>query len=978
LAPGGRWTPCFVHESTSRGQTSGALVAWMLRAGPTYTPDVSPGPGGTRERPLRGRAAELAAIGARLDEVRSGVGSVIIVEGRAGLGKTRLLDACASMAAERSFGVGRGVAEPHRRAVELDALLDALFGGRKPLLARNALSDLHASPEQRFWLLQDVQALIEKEALQRPLLICLDDLHLAGDGCAEAMRQLPRRLASLPVGWVMAFRPDQGLSSVQSAKDELAAAGAEVVRLGPLGREAVMQIAADVLGADPDGGLLRKSDQVRGNPFLLIEFFRGLQDERLVAVEAGRARLVEDRLPRRVSDNMRARLLRMSPAANRLATLASALGRRFSVQELAQMAGMPVAELLDPVKELAQADIFTESGGRLAFGHDLIREAVRASSPVPVRRALDRQAADVLVARGALPVEVAEQLADCAEPGDEAAIATLLEAAATLGSSDPAGSAALAGRALELAPPQHPLRGPLVARRVVSLFTAGLLEEATRFAASALRQALPSEEEARVRLAVAGMFDLSSDVRADNTRAALALPGLSADTRALLWASLLHNVVAAARTEEAGGLLPKARDAVPDSRRGTAWFTLELARSGLQYQRSDVNGALEILAAAQRHSLPGQDDARARMADTFKVSFLAALDRFDEAFHVADNGIAGAQKDRQNWALRMFETLKGRLLLQRGRLAEAAVALEGRFSLDDADRVAGREAANIVALGKLKIHSGDDAGAREVAEIAKLMMRASAPVVQHHGAWYLALHAMSQGEADVARDWLCSCGHANRLQLFPLFPFEIEDDPQLVRIAVAAGDGELAGRTIEHAERRCELNPDIVSFRAATAHARGLWQGSEHDLQTAVSIFATGPRPLATASALEDLGRLQAVAGASADAIRSLDRALTINAQAGASWDAARVRGRLRQLGVRRRIAVPKRPATGWEALTSAEASIARLAAEGKTNREIAETLFISPHTVNSHLRHIFDKLGVNSRIQLTKMAGAQPARHAD
>src|SRR6202012_5801468 len=106
---------------------------------------------GGREHPLRGRATEVAAIGARLDEVRSGAGSVILVEGRAGLGKPRPLAACASMAAERSFRVGHGVAEPHRRAVELDVLFDALFGGAKPLLARSALSDQHASPEQRFW-----------------------------------------------------------------------------------------------------------------------------------------------------------------------------------------------------------------------------------------------------------------------------------------------------------------------------------------------------------------------------------------------------------------------------------------------------------------------------------------------------------------------------------------------------------------------------------------------------------------------------------------------------------------------------------------------------------------------------------------------------------------------------------------------------------------------------------------------------------
>ena len=498
--------------------------------------------------------------------------------------------------------------------------------------------------------------------------------------------------------------------------------------------------------------------------------------------------------------------------------------------------------------------------------------------PVPVRRALDRQAADVLLARGALPVEVAQQLADSAEPGDETAIATLLQAADALGTTDP-------GTAAELRQAGHwSWHRPGIRSGDLSLpgelFPCSPLAWERRAGGSLIPRSgrCSRPKKARVRFSVASMFDLSPDLRADNARTALALPDLTADLRGWLWAALFHNLVVAGRTHEALAIEGKARAAVYSSRNHACWFAFELPESAVHYQTYGFDRGFEVLQAAERRGLDGQEDARQRLAHNFRSWLLAATDRYREALQVIDEGVAAAQRDRQNWALRVFETSRGRQMLQMGQFGDAAVALEGRYSPYEAHLVVGvLEAPSVVALGKLKIHAGDERGAAEVAEIAKIMVQTSVPSVRSHAAWYLALHAMSLGKADEAHDWLCARGHDTRLKLFPLFPFEVEDDPQLVRIAVATGDEELAEYTVAQADQRCALNPGVVSFEAAVTHARGLWQSSTCQLETAASLFQTGPRPLAAASALEDLGRLQASEGATDDAIASLDRALAID-----------------------------------------------------------------------------------------------------
>ena len=130
-----------------------------------------------------------------------------------------------------------------------------------------------------------------------------------------------------------------------------------------------------------------------------------------------------------------------------------------------------------------------------------------------------------------------------------------------------------------------------------------------------------------------------------------------------------------------------------------------------------------------------------------------------------------------------------------------------------------------------------------------------------------------------------------------------------------------------------------------------------------------GQRRLALASALEDLAVAQLRAGHGDQAIAALDRALVIHAACGARRDLARVRQRLKRLGVQRRLAAERRPATGWAALTESELTVVRLVADGLTNREVAERLYVSPHTVSGHLRHAFEKLGINSRVVLTRLA---------
>jgi DNA-binding CsgD family transcriptional regulator len=217
------------------------------------------------------------------------------------------------------------------------------------------------------------------------------------------------------------------------------------------------------------------------------------------------------------------------------------------------------------------------------------------------------------------------------------------------------------------------------------------------------------------------------------------------------------------------------------------------------------------------------------------------------------------------------------------------------------------------------------------------------------------------------REWLRAPTDPDGRAILPRFPLDIADEVPLARIALATRDGELAQVALSTSRRRAQLNPGVHSIAATAAHARGLLDHNHTALRAAVDRFERAPRRLEMAAALEDLGTELATTSRES-AVDVLSHTLAVYTDLGATWDARRVRSHLRELGARSRLDTAEPETSGWATMTALELAVARLVARGLTNREVAERLFISPHTVNSHLRHVFSKLGIDSRVELARL----------
>ena len=915
---------------------------------------------------LRGRDAELSALDRHLAALAGGRGGVLLLEGAPGAGKTSILDEAEARAVCAGLRAFRGTGDPAAVAMPLAPLLDALLDGDPPVLDAAALRTLAGLPDPRFWILQELQERLERAALDAPIVVAIDDLQWADDATQLALRTLPRRLSTHAILWVLARRP-RGAAVTASRLEE---AGAQALRLGPLPRAAVAQVAQDTLGAAPDAALVDLACDVEGRPLFLIELLRGLRDEGLVEIGGGVARLVGRRLPSRFRDTVATRVDRLSEPAREIVQTASVLGRRFTAEQLAMVLERSAPSLLRPLQEALESGLLVERADALAFHHDLVREAVDVGLPASIRAALRRRAVDLLLESDAPVAEVAALLADVARPGDRVAVGVLRRAAAELAETTPMTAARMSRRALELLNAEDPGRPEVLAETIPLLFRAGLVKEARGLADLALEGRLAPEVEAAIRLGLAQVsvqYSFSEVER--QARLGLALPGLPAGLRLSLQVTLTlgHLMTGDFRDARASvdGDLEAARAAGDLAAEVAALYSC----SAVAFHRHRYREALDHADAAHARALTGGPDAHRLWPDVWGAWLRGAIGDTDAALPRTQDGLRAAQREGRAPGVRLWLECRSAVLLAAGRLSDARA--EAEAVLETVDELGpGGSAMNQCAfvLGCVALHTGDGRALGDAAAAARRMRLDDSVSIRRGGDWLAA--RIADGEGDPARamellaDTFAGLGELAPTLHTPQDPFEIV---ALLRIALRAGAREHAGTVAREIERRAALNPGFRLHALLAAHARGLLERDPGAMRATVDGLAVVQNPVARAHLLEDAAGVLSAADREA-AVGHLDTALALLEGAGAERDAARVRSALRGLGVRRRRYACTGPASGWAGLTEAELAVVQLVAAGATNRRAAERLYLSPHTVSSHLRHAFEKLGIRSRVELAML----------
>ncbi|WP_433430682.1 helix-turn-helix transcriptional regulator [Nonomuraea sp. CA-141351] len=913
----------------------------------------------------RGRTREWELLAGLIRAARAGRGGVLLVEGQPGVGKSRMLDVAATAAEEAGLDVARGVADELTQLIPLAPLLSAL-GESSRTLSRRDNANLPDPTDHRLLLLEHLQEPLERRVAQGPLVLTLDDLHWADPMTLLALRSITRDLASYPLIWVLARTSGSGdVPRLNRLFDVLEHDGATRIRLQALEERAVADVVTDVLGAAPDPDVLGLAALADGNPFLLVDLLEKLKSEGVFQVADGHARMVPARLPQaRVVTQER--LEGVSARTRHLLQGAAVLGRSFSVKDLAEMLGESTSGLLPMLEEAMSAGIIEAAGDELAFRHDLLWQAVVGTIPAPVRQALHRDAGDMLLKRGGSAVPAAAHLIHGAGRGDASALLGLDQAAREVLRSSPQTAADLAQRALELSDLADPEWHNRAATAVDALTAIGRLPEAADLARAALSRAPPAQAP-RLRCALAYILLLSgrpADAVAE-AESLLTQREISDDLRgiaewAVFWGLICLNDFGKGRLRAGAVLADRERH----SDAAVVGALLLLARFAI------VDGRVADSFAHLQEALQIADGGTVEAIQRPYARLLLSLNyRAMRQFEAADIAIQAAEEEIKALGLTVLAAqpalFRSVLRLAAGRLDDAAAEAQAGLMIADELGTQGFVRVGVSMLALIAMRRGDIEAA--VHHIERYHSIHAAPGMLFGSVWerwVIAAVTEAQGDPEQAMDILHAIYTDKEERRWALITTPLMA-AWMTRLALATANRPYAQTIVDTAESLAKNNPDFPVIATTAAHARGIL----HKDPGALASTADQPEPWARASGAEDLGvLLAATPGASAreQAIKSLDQALDGYLCIGALRDAARVRARLRALGVRRRHwDQSQRPAFGWDSLTDTERAVAGLIARGLTNRQAAARMFLSPHTVSTHLRRIFAKLDIASRVEL-------------
>ena len=936
---------------------------------------------GSERLELLERESALSAFETPLRDV-SGRGRLLAVEGPPGIGKTSLLSEV-RMRARRagmqvlsargselestfSFGVVRQLFEPFLAQLAEDERREPFAGAGElatPLFEPAQIAAL--STPASLAVLHGLYWLTANIAARRPLLLVLDDLHWCDRATLRWLAYVLPRLDGLDVLIVVGLRPTEPGADPAVVGQILSDPLATVIRLPALSAAAIAQLLRKTLSTDADDSFCLACHEITGgNPLLVHELLDAILAAEVEPVAASVPRLSE--LAARAGWRaVSVRLTRLPVEATKLAQAVAILGGEVDPHQAARLADLSEDAASHATADLARVDIL-RARPLLDFVHPLIRGAVYETLTPLERSSGHGRAAQILSESGAEPERIAAHLL-LVPPGllpseGGVQVVAVLEGAARNARWRGAAESAVAylRRALDELSPATEGADLLLELGSAEAFVNGEaavehLQEAHRLIDDPVRKAEAAVELGR-QLFYVNRVDDSIGVFTSGLEH---LAGADAELERLLEAGLISSgIFEAPLREDIVRRLARVRsdpcDGTPGEQMLLALLAFFDARAGAPASES-VPLARRALA---RGTLLEAEDAGGAFMRACMVLTMADL---DEALQMYDAALAATHLHGSVSAFAACKIFRGQAFLLRGELAEAEA--DGRESLE------AREAWGLHLLDAFNYVLSDsllEQGKLEEAAAAleQAGWRTPAPesgpflAVRHIGGRLLMLTGDLEGGLEETLD------AGGRYEAMggnnPAFmPWRSQAALALAHL----GDLDQARRLAadELALARIWGAPRALG---AALRVAGLVEGGLQGLallEEAVVTLVDSPAKLEHAKALTELGAALRRTNSRSRARDQLRRALELATLCGARPLAARAETELLATGARpRRIAL-----SGIESLTPSERRVADLAAQGPTNREIAQALFVTPKTVEVHLSSVYRKLRINSRSQL-------------